>query len=132
MRLIDADALKSYIDCGHLRSPIETCFSELDVVLMLDKQPTVDAEPVRHAENTTFIDTDDVSKWKSRVVVCERNSHWGRLYYESDTKYGKWVFGGDGCVVCSECNEEEPNNIHRNYCPNCGAKMGGAEDASNP
>lgn len=50
MRLIDADALKSYIDCGHLRSPIETCFSELDVVLMLDKQPTVDAEPVRHGE----------------------------------------------------------------------------------
>lgn len=48
MRLIDADALKSYIDCGHLRPPTETCFSELDVVRMLDKQPTIDAEPVRH------------------------------------------------------------------------------------
>lgn len=46
MRLIDADALKSYIDCGHLRSPIETCFSELDVIRMLDKQPTIDAVPV--------------------------------------------------------------------------------------
>ena len=56
-------------------------------------------------------------------------------------RHGRWIFGGDGCVVCSECDEEEPNNIHRNYCPNCGAKMdgglphnvgqatGGAEDA---
>ena len=38
-------------------------------------------------------------------------------------RHGWWVFGGDGCVVCSECDEEEPNDIHRNYCPNCGAKM---------
>lgn len=47
MRLIDADAMKSYIDCGHLRSPAELCFSELDVVRMLDRQPTVDATPVK-------------------------------------------------------------------------------------
>ena len=39
--------------------------------------------------------------------------------------YGKWVFGGDGCVICSECNEEESNDNHRKYCPNCGVKMGG-------
>lgn len=37
--------------------------------------------------------------------------------------HGKWVFGGDGCVICSECNEEESNDNHRKYCPNCGAKM---------
>ena len=39
--------------------------------------------------------------------------------------HGKWVFGGDGCVICSECNEEESNDNHRKYCPNCGAKMYG-------
>lgn len=39
--------------------------------------------------------------------------------------HGKWVFGGDGCVICSECNEEESNDNHRKYCPNCGAKMDG-------
>ena len=39
--------------------------------------------------------------------------------------HARWVFGGDGCVICSECNEEESNNNHRNYCPNCGAKMDG-------
>lgn len=48
MRLIDADVFKSYIDCGHLRPPTETCFSELEVVRMIDKQPAIDAEPVRH------------------------------------------------------------------------------------
>lgn len=49
MRLIDADALKSWIDCGHLRPPTELCFSELDVVQILDMRPTIDAVPVVHA-----------------------------------------------------------------------------------
>ena len=39
--------------------------------------------------------------------------------------HGKWVFGGDGCVICSNCNQEESNDNHRKYCPNCGAKMYG-------
>lgn len=42
--------------------------------------------------------------------------------------HGRWVFGGDGCVICSECNEEESNDNHRNYCPNCGATMDGGAD----
>lgn len=49
-RLIDADALKEYIDCGHLRNPCEVCFSELDVVNLIDAQPTIDVEPVRHGK----------------------------------------------------------------------------------
>ena len=39
--------------------------------------------------------------------------------------HGRWIFGGDGCVICSKCNEEESNDNHRNYCPHCGAKMDG-------
>jgi hypothetical protein len=49
-RLIDANALKEYIDCGHLRNPCEVCFSELDVVNLIDEQPTIYAEPVRHGK----------------------------------------------------------------------------------
>jgi hypothetical protein len=49
-RPIDANALKEYMDCGHLRNPCEVCFSELDVVNLIDAQPTIDAEPVRHAK----------------------------------------------------------------------------------
>lgn len=46
MRLIDADALIEYIDVGHLRNPLELCFSERAVVDMLERRPTVDAVPV--------------------------------------------------------------------------------------
>ena len=46
MRLIDADALIDFIDCGHLRNPLEACFSERDVVDMLESRPTIDAVDV--------------------------------------------------------------------------------------
>lgn len=46
-RLIDADALIEFIDAGHLRHPSELCFSELDVVNMLNHAPTAyDVEKV--------------------------------------------------------------------------------------
>lgn len=38
-RLIDADALIEFIDVGHLRHPSELCFSEVDVVNMLNHAP---------------------------------------------------------------------------------------------
>ena len=46
MRLIDADTLIDFIDMGRLRNPLETCFSERDVVDMLESRPTVDAVEV--------------------------------------------------------------------------------------
>ena len=75
MRLIDADALKSYIDCGHLRPPTELCFSELDVVRMLDRQSTIDAEPVRHGR---WIRMDDsFARWRcSECGAIESHSGW--------------------------------------------------------
>lgn len=39
-RLIDADKLIEFIDCGHLRHPGELWFSEIDVVNMLNHAPT--------------------------------------------------------------------------------------------
>lgn len=45
-RLIDANALIEWIDMGHFRNPLETCFSERDVVDMLESRPTVDAVEV--------------------------------------------------------------------------------------
>ncbi|MDO5339248.1 MAG: hypothetical protein Q4E78_03945 [Eubacteriales bacterium] len=40
MRLIDADKLIDYIEPGHLRQPGELCFSEIDVVNMINNTPT--------------------------------------------------------------------------------------------
>ena len=48
IRLIDANALIEFIDMGHLRNPLELCFSEQSVVDMLESRPTVDAVPVVH------------------------------------------------------------------------------------
>lgn len=50
MRLIDADALIDFIGIGHLRNLLEACFSERDVVDMLESRPTIDAAPVLHRE----------------------------------------------------------------------------------
>lgn len=91
----------------------------------------IDAEPVRHTENTTVIDTDNVKEWKSRIMVCERNSHWGRLYYESDTKHGKWLetdyFDAHKVPIykCSVCFREVADHYIKchKYCLHCGTKM---------
>ena len=83
MRLIDADALKSYIDCGHLRSPIETCFSELDVVRMLDKQPTIDAAPVVRCKDCVA-----VSVYNDKLV-CSRISDVIDGYYHGTAEVVK-------------------------------------------
>lgn len=45
-RLIDINALIEWIDIGHLRNPLETCYSERDVVDMLESRPIVDAVEV--------------------------------------------------------------------------------------
>ena len=68
-RLIDADALIDFIDCGHLRNPFESCFSERDVVNMLEARPTVDAV---------------------EVVRCKECKHW--YEYSCNEKYGSCHF----------------------------------------
>lgn len=40
MRLIDADKLIDFIDPGHLRQPDKMCFSEIDIVNMINSTPT--------------------------------------------------------------------------------------------
>ena len=45
-RYIDADAIISFVDAGHLRNPMELSWSDKDVVDMIESRPTVDAVPV--------------------------------------------------------------------------------------
>ena len=45
-RYIDADKFISWLDVGHLRSPSEICLSELNVLKMIDLQPTADVVEV--------------------------------------------------------------------------------------
>ena len=103
MRLIDADALIDFIDCGHLRNPLESCFSERDVVDMLESRPTIDAVPVVRGEWKLYGNDDDsgMSYW---CTVC--NFHLSEDLFYSGYKNGKWI----------------ENGVFK-YCPNCGAKM---------
>ena len=60
-RLIDANRIIDFIDCGHLRNPLELCFSESEVVNMLDSAPTVPAEVVVHCENCQHYQEDNIN-----------------------------------------------------------------------
>lgn len=50
MRLIDADALSKFIDCGHFNNPNEKLYSENDIEEMIFLMPTIDAAPVKHGK----------------------------------------------------------------------------------
>lgn len=48
----------------------------------------------------------------------------------AEVKHGEWISTGTGytwCYYCSECGWKDgyPFNDRFNYCPHCGAKMGG-------
>ena len=49
-RYIDADNFSSWLDIGHLRSPSEICYSEGDIKIMIDMQPTADVVEVKHGK----------------------------------------------------------------------------------
>ena len=49
-----------------------------------------------------------------------------------EQKIGKWIFGstmGHSWMKCSECcKSQDGQTLCFTYCPNCGAKMKGAEE----
>ena len=47
----------------------------------------------------------------------------------ADRPQGEWVSNHDGSWNCSECGLRVFIYAKGNYCPNCGARMKGADDA---
>ena len=73
-------------------------------------------------------------KMVKRVLV-EDDNNFGNLFYEdkADRPQGEWIYIDEpiignpyGRYKCSKCNLEEP--FESDFCPNCGAKMKGADD----
>lgn len=103
MRLIDADALrKDYIERQEIAERFSLDeFRAFCVTLgLLDRQPTIDAEPVRHGtweeiETYAFVGFDGKGNVKERRKKYYRHS-------------------------CGRCSA-----IKENFCPNCGAIMSG-------
>lgn len=95
MRLIDADKLrKDVLDLPNCYNGFSDTYDKAMILDLVDEQPTVDAEPVRHGK---WINDKGLYK----CSVCNNLwAHW-------------WV------VACPEDRMYK----EMNYCPNCGAKM---------
>jgi hypothetical protein len=97
-----------------VRRPIEA---------LLDDCPRA-VEPVRHGEDTSYITTDDMDKYNSRIILNEgEKNHWCRVFYEDDRAHGRWIRLDDTFTrwQCSECGAIESHSGFE-YC-HCGAKM---------
>lgn len=99
--LISRSALKSFIDSGHLRSPTELCFSESDVIRIVDKQPSVKPMALRHAT------------WrigKSEIICAGNDGCYEAMRWSSSIQIKYF----DGRLP--------------DRCPHCGATMDGGAD----
>ena len=100
--------------------------------------PTVDAEPVRHEGDTTFIATDNLDAYTGRIIVGQGNTC--KVYYADEpVRHGRWIWADDGYLRCSKCTQkapvttqyqDEPIQTATDYCPNCSADMRGGKDVS--
>lgn len=79
-RYIDADKLKEFIDCCHMRQPTELwnykAFSDCDVVNMIDEQPTADVVEVVRCKDCKYYETCNL-----------RLSHWWKGGYTVDIEF---------------------------------------------
>ncbi len=89
MRPIDADALISFIDMGHLRNPLEACYSERDVVDMLESRPTITMDDLRPQGLWKLADDGD-------GVVCS----------ECGTDFCILVYATDDFHFCPNCGAD--------------------------
>lgn len=90
-KLISANALLSYIDCGHLRSPTELCFSELDLKNIVEKLPAVDAVviPCRCFECDACTDDMVCDEWSMK----NKNGEYQFQHYVSQMGYCSYSWG---------------------------------------
>ena len=96
---------------------------------LLDDCPRA-AELVRHGENTSYITTDDMDKYHSRIILNEgEKNHWCRVFYEDDREHGRWIRMDDTFThwKCSSCGSKY-HGICWQFCPYCGARMDEKED----
>ena len=112
-RYIDADALKEYVNgcefCNNCQHKKNRCAFDCDLPdyltseweRVIDEQPTVDAVPVVHG--------DWVEKWRFKPN--------GIPYHKV------------GDMECSVCHSDMLGRYYSRYCPHCGAKMDGKENA---
>lgn len=100
MRLIDADKLrKDVLDLPNCYNGFSDTYDKAMIVDLVDEQPTVEAEPIRHGH------------W---ISACQ--TKFDKLFFPRMFK----------CSVCGNYLDFDGINAgwgDTNWCPNCGAKM---------
>ena len=106
MRLIDADALKKAVN-GRSTHWLND-WSTLGVLAVIDEQPTIDAVRMRHGE---WMHGKEIAReYCGDALVSILYENW-------------W------CSRCGRKLDTQYTPLY-NYCPNCGAKMDGKENAN--
>lgn len=100
MRLIDADKLEDYTDDKYSLGDIGR-YERDCTINALKYAPTIDAEPVKHAE---WVERQEFPDWEY-CSNCGTGTR--RIYREYDEKYHIW----------------SEDHYGYQYCPHCGAKM---------
>lgn len=101
------------------------------VIESVETAPAVDAEPVRHESNTTFIATSNLDSYADRIIVGQ-NTLCKVYYADEPVRHGRWVNKTEriyadlnyrfDCSACSHIFYAAGIETFK-YCPNCGAKM---------
>ena len=113
MRLIDADALMKDIDSDIFNTESRRCYEKMRV----RKQPTIDAEPVRHG------------RWILKAHDKKVNYLWTVTAYCSEccdegNEIWSGYFPGVPDFMAKDVALDSARTVKlSNYCPNCGAKM---------
>lgn len=117
-RLIDADKLeKDLMDMAH-NELMPDYFRQMCMSMAerVSKEPTIEAEPVRHGH---WIE-NPAEYYKEWIKVFGSNRFFAECEYFTDH------------IACSNCLKkynyiDNDSTDEWNYCPNCGAKMDGDE-----
>ena len=122
MRPIDADALSRALAEMWYDSPISV--TGVSVSELINKQPTI--EPKTKVIAQVTFDED-----KLREIVHEAVERIKEEYDIVERPQGEWIEQEDDYHhywECSECGMGVGLDDIRNYCPNCGCRMKGADD----
>ena len=105
MRLIDADALENDINTWGNND-----FDKYDFIEAIENAPTLTERSLEIAQKSVEL---------GRTL--------GQIEGKLARPKGKWIEGTQG-YYCSECETIDRFYFEHNFCPNCGARMGGKND----
>ena len=132
MRLIDADALKEWVDDSISQYGNQYSTDMLNMFGLfkevIDNAPTVEPEikevPIA---NVTF-DTEKLKELTDGIVERIKN---GELVLQDERPKGEWITSTNDNGIsyqffCDKCKREV--QVITNFCPNCGADMRGEDN----